>query len=254
MGHPGMIHSQGFRRSSPRLPPDALRLGGRAVLVTGLNVGLGLETAKVLATARGASLVVPGVRSVSRGEEVNRAVFAAAAAASPSGLRHPRLAPRPRELAQPRGQDSETAAVMGPAPLPIVAASVASLGLPPGAEALLLSSERAGAARRPGLLRQGEHARALRALTAAQRALGPRALATRIDLTRANIVVDAVNPGYCRGASHRSDPGAERLSRHFAWSAEHGAWRLADTKLWEETLKLIRREVEGVDLSESEDS
>ncbi|KAK7756865.1 hypothetical protein SLS62_001310 [Diatrype stigma] len=115
-----------------------------------------------------------------------------------------------------------------------------------------------------------------------------RALAARVDGAedRVVVVINALNPGYCRSEFHRADPGAERLGRWVAWSAEQGAWHITDAatrhpdshgqylseqrirpvsrfvlspegkaaqdKLWNETLELFRKEVEGIDLSEFE--
>ncbi|RYP15583.1 hypothetical protein DL765_005621 [Monosporascus sp. GIB2] len=199
----------------PRPLPDSLRLSGKTGLATGSNVGLGLETSKALA-AHGASRVVLGVRSVSKGEEVKRAVIAAAAspvvafagragreldrgldvAVLNAGLKRLTYSAPPAtgHEAHVRTNHLRTALLSMLLLLPplllleplrragspddrriqrrILRAAGGRRGAP-----LVVGRPRqhAGAARRPGLLRRGGHARALRALEAAQRALGPRA-------------------------------------------------------------------------------
>ncbi|RYP69748.1 hypothetical protein DL769_005199 [Monosporascus sp. CRB-8-3] len=254
----------------PRPLPDSLRLDGKTVLVTGSNVGLGLETAKALA-ARGASRVVLGVRSVSKGEEAKRAVVAAAASPSGcdvrvwpldhedwasvvafagravreldrgldvavlnAGLKRLAYSAAPatgheahvqtnhlgtallslllleplRRAARRRGGDGGGGSD-GPARLTIVASSVAFFGLPAGAEALLSSSDGhenvlARLDDPASFGREGAPERY--ALSKLLNVLWARALAARVDPARDGVVVDAVNPGYCRSAFHRADP------------------------------------------------
>ncbi|RYP88169.1 hypothetical protein DL770_004674 [Monosporascus sp. CRB-9-2] len=119
------------------------------------------------------------------------------------------------------------AAAMGPARLTIVASFGAAGGRRGAPFIVGRPRERAGVARRPGLLRQGDHARALRALEAARRAPGPRARGPR-------------RPHARRRRRRRRQPrllpqrvplrrlGAEGLSRHFAWPAEQRAWCMAE--------------------------
>ncbi|KAI1141340.1 NAD(P)-binding protein [Hypoxylon sp. FL0543] len=56
--------------------------------------------------------------------------------------------------------------------------------------------------------------------------LWTRALAARLD--PADVIVNTLNPGYCRSSFHRVDPRAERLSKYIAWSSAEGGYHLTD--------------------------
>ncbi|KAI0101975.1 NAD(P)-binding protein [Hypoxylon sp. NC0597] len=56
--------------------------------------------------------------------------------------------------------------------------------------------------------------------------LWTRALAARLDL--ADIIVNTLNPGYCRSSFHRVDPRAETFSKYLAWSSAEGGYHLTD--------------------------
>ncbi|KAI1776983.1 NAD(P)-binding protein [Hypoxylon cercidicola] len=53
-----------------------------------------------------------------------------------------------------------------------------------------------------------------------------RALAARLD--PADIIVNTLNPGYCRSSFHRVDSRAEAFSKYLAWSSAEGAYHLTD--------------------------
>ncbi|RYO85619.1 hypothetical protein DL766_005408 [Monosporascus sp. MC13-8B] len=246
--------------------PDSLRLEGETVLVTGFNVGLCLDTASALA-ARGASRVVLGVRSVSKGEEAKRAVITAAA--SPSAPPRP-PATRPtsqtnhlstallslllleplRRAARRRGGSGD-----GPARLTIVASSVAFFGLPAGGEAFLSSSDDQGNV----LARLDDPASFGGEGTPERYALSRllNVLWARVDPTaptRAPRGWAGISPGppsRAPGASRTRRSGTRTRVSKFVLSPEG---EKAQKKLWKETLELFWREVEGVDLSEFEDS
>ncbi|XXG96039.1 hypothetical protein Hte_002316 [Hypoxylon texense] len=56
-----------------------------------------------------------------------------------------------------------------------------------------------------------------------------RALAARID--PAEIIVNTLNPGYCRSSFHRVDSRAETFGAYLAWSSAEGAYHLTDAAL-----------------------
>ncbi|OTB14562.1 hypothetical protein K445DRAFT_318970 [Daldinia sp. EC12] len=56
--------------------------------------------------------------------------------------------------------------------------------------------------------------------------LWTRALAARLD--SANIILNTLNPGYCKSAFHRVDASAEWISRFLAWSSAEGGHHLTD--------------------------
>ncbi|KAI1380229.1 NAD(P)-binding protein [Hypoxylon crocopeplum] len=59
--------------------------------------------------------------------------------------------------------------------------------------------------------------------------LWTRALAGHLD--PADVIVNALNPGYCSSSFHRVDPGAEKLSRYLAWGSAEGGYHLTDAAL-----------------------
>ncbi|RYP37330.1 hypothetical protein DL767_002973 [Monosporascus sp. MG133] len=274
----------------PHPLPDSLRLGGTTVLVTGSNMGLGLETAKAL-VAGGASLVVLGVRSVSRGSEAKRGRHRGGSgggepvrvatsrvwprdhedwaslvvfAARDLGRRPRRRRPSTPGLKAPRGQRPPRPPATGPTSRSTTSA--------------LLPEPLRGAARQRGGGADGDGAGSPDDRR--------NVLWARVDLTRENVVADAVNPGYCRSALHRADLGAWCLADAVVGHADgvtplcasgvglRDAGRTAadsclcprvskvvlspegeraQKKLWKETLEFLRRGVEGVDPSEFED-
>ncbi|KAI0169288.1 NAD(P)-binding protein [Hypoxylon sp. FL1284] len=53
-----------------------------------------------------------------------------------------------------------------------------------------------------------------------------RAIAARLD--PAEIIVNTLNPGYCRSSFHRVDPQSESMGKYLAWSSAEGAYHLTD--------------------------
>lgn len=53
-----------------------------------------------------------------------------------------------------------------------------------------------------------------------------RALAARLD--PADIIVNTLNPGYCRSSFHRVDSQAEAFGQYLAWSSAEGAYHVTD--------------------------
>ncbi|KAI1416684.1 NAD(P)-binding protein [Hypoxylon sp. FL1857] len=112
--------------------------------------------------------------------------------------------------------------------------------------------------------------------------LWTRALAARVD--PADVIVNTLNPGYCRSSFHRVDPKAETISKYLAWSSSEGGYHLTDAavrhpdshgaylseqrirpvsgfvssakgkdiqqKLWDETIALFREECPQADTEE----
>ncbi|RYP71193.1 hypothetical protein DL771_004993 [Monosporascus sp. 5C6A] len=259
-----MIHIRGSVHR-PRPLPYSLRVGDKTVLVTGSNAGLGLETAKALA-ACGASLVVLGARSVSRGEEAKRGHHRGGSGGDPGRVRRPRLASSTTTTgpvswrSSPAPPASSTAAS---ASLSSTPGSSASRAAPPGPPATGPTSQ----TNRPGtallsLLPLEPLRRAARqqggggdgpaclttvasfGLPAAAEALlsssdGHENLLARLDdpassgmegTPQARSALEAAQhaPGYYRSLFHRADPDVERLSRRFAWAGGQGAWCIAD--------------------------
>lgn len=56
--------------------------------------------------------------------------------------------------------------------------------------------------------------------------LWTRALAARLDPT--NIILNTLNPGYCKSAFHRVDATAEWVSSFLAWTSAEGGYHLTD--------------------------
>ncbi|KAI0839913.1 NAD(P)-binding protein [Hypoxylon sp. FL0890] len=109
-----------------------------------------------------------------------------------------------------------------------------------------------------------------------------RAIAPRLD--PADVIVNTLNPGYCRSSFHRVDPRAETVSNYLAWSSaevgyhltdavvqhpdSHGAYlseqrirpvskfvsspkgREIQRKLWDETIALFREECPQANIEE----
>lgn len=53
-----------------------------------------------------------------------------------------------------------------------------------------------------------------------------RAIAAHVD--GKELVINALNPGYCSSEFHRADPGADRLGHWVARSTKQGAWHITD--------------------------
>ncbi|KAK6957109.1 hypothetical protein Daesc_002394 [Daldinia eschscholtzii] len=109
--------------------------------------------------------------------------------------------------------------------------------------------------------------------------LWTRALAARLD--SADIILNTLNPGYCKSAFHRVDTSAEWFSKFLAWSSAEGGYHLTDAvvrhpdshgeylseqrirplvsstkgkaaqeKLWDETVAVFKAECPGANIEE----
>ncbi|KAI1825271.1 NAD(P)-binding protein [Xylaria intraflava] len=304
----------------PKPLPANVSLRGKTVLVTGANVGLGLEACQELA-AHGAARIILGVRSVSKGETAKSTILALS----------PNVDVQVWELDQESAKSikafADKAASLDRLDVVILNAGVKVMEFTKskfGHESniqvnhlgtALLSLLLCGPLRRTGAatgsparltivssenhfwvdLKEIKSDNALARMddmaifqkgmvrynsTKLLNVLWMRELSARV---RGNIIINAVNPGFCRSSLHRGDPGgswsAKLLGRTAAQGGHcltdaatqherdgHGAYlseqavtdpssfvlsaegAVAQRKIWDETVQLLQKETPGIDL------
>ncbi|KAI1144404.1 NAD(P)-binding protein [Hypoxylon sp. FL0543] len=315
---PGFLYRQ--LTFKPKPLPKNINLDGKTALVTGANAGLGLEACKELA-AHGLSRIILGVRSISKGEEAKKTILAynpeidvqaweldqesfesvvkfGEKAASLDRLDIVILCAGVKNLEfikSKTGHESHiqvnhlATALLSLLLLGPLKKTAAATGLP--SRLTIVSSENHFWAKlkeinAPNtLLKMDEEetfGKGMDRYNASKllNVLWMRELSAKAGTS---VVVNAVNPGFCRSTLHRSDSSGSSFANIIGWTAEqgghcltdaatqhdrdgHGAYiseqtvkspspfvlspagKSAQTKIWDETIQLLRSEVPGTDL------
>ncbi|KAI1080455.1 NAD(P)-binding protein [Whalleya microplaca] len=316
---PGFLYRQLTFKPKP-LPSD-VRLHGKTALVTGANVGLGLEACKELA-AHGLSRVILGVRSTSKGDaakgeiiannpdidvqvwEVDQESFESIKIFSDRAAALERLdivilnaGVKNMEFFKSKtGHESNVqvnhlgTALLSLLLLGLLKRTATATGLP--ARLTIVTSEnhfwpRLKEIEGPNTLAQMDEkesfGKGMERYNTSKllNVLWMRELSAR---TGDDIIINAVNPGFCKSSLHRSDPsGSSSFANLIGWSTAQGGHCLTDaatqhstdgrgayiseqtvkspssfvlstqgynaqTKIWNETIQLLSNEVPGVDV------
>ncbi|KAI1647503.1 NAD(P)-binding protein [Daldinia loculata] len=316
---PGFLYRQVTFKPKPL--PKSLNLSGKTALVTGGNAGLGFEAAKEL-TSHGLSRIILGVRSVAKGEEAKKTLLTlnpqidvqvwaidqesfesiknfADQAASLDRLDIAILNAGVKSMEYVKSKTGHELNVqvnhLGTALLSLLILgplkrTAAATGSP--SRLTIVSSENhfwvklkeikgpdtLATMDKPETFGKGmDRYNATKLLNV----LWMRELSAKA--AGSNVIIDAVNPGFCQSTLHRTDSSGSSFANLIGWTAAQGghcltdaatqheedgngaymseqsvkspspfvlspAGRSAQTKIWNETIQLLKDEAPGVDL------
>ncbi|KAI0972453.1 NAD(P)-binding protein [Xylaria arbuscula] len=317
----GFLYRQATCKPQPL--PQSVQLHGQTVLVTGANAGLGLEACKELA-AHGAARIILGVRSTQKGEgakqeilaqypdidihvwELDHEVFdsvrnfaSKAAALDRLDIAILNAGVKNLEFTQSKTKHESNVQVnhLGTALLsllllgPLKATATATSSK---TRLTIVSSEnhfwvKFNEVNAPNTLECMDTKESFGSgmdrynATKLLNVLWMRELSTRAG---DNVIINAVNPGFCQSSLHRTDPSGSSFVKLIGWTASqgghcltdaatqhlsdgHGAYiseqtvkspspfvlsaegKAAQTKIWTETIQLLREEAPGIDFLEN---
>ncbi|KAI1413550.1 NAD(P)-binding protein [Hypoxylon sp. FL1857] len=315
---PGFLYRQITFKPKPL--PRSINLKGKTALVTGGNAGLGLEACKELA-AHGLARIILGVRDISKGEEAKKKILAynpeiniqaweldqesfesiktfAEKAAALDRLDIVILSAGVKNLEFIKSKTGHELHVqvnhLGTALLSLLLLgplkkTAATTGSP--SRLTIVSSENHFWAKfkevnAPNTLlemdKKETFGRGMDRYNTSKllNMLWMRELSTKAGTS---VIINAVNPGFCRSTLHRSDSSGSSFANIIGWTAEqgghcltdaatqhdkdgHGAYlseqtvknpspfvlspagKSAQTKIWNETIQLLKEEAPGIDL------
>ncbi|KAI0805847.1 NAD(P)-binding protein [Xylaria sp. FL0064] len=301
---PGFLYRQITFKPKP-LPPS-VKLHGKTALVTGANVGLGLEACKELA-AHGVARIILGTRSLTKGEEAKAEIVS----------QHPDVDVHVWEVDYESFDSVHSfagkAMALDRLDIAILSAGVKSMRFTKSrtghesnvqvnhlGTALLLASKtrltivssenhfwvKLSEINAPNTLEcmdtEESFGKGMDRYNASKllNVLWMRELSARAG---GNVIINAVNPGFCQSSLHRTDSSGSSFSKLIGWTAQQGGHcltdaatqhadngngayiseqavkspspfvlspqgRAAQTKIWTETIELLCKEATGVDL------
>ncbi|KAI0406157.1 NAD(P)-binding protein [Xylaria palmicola] len=315
---PGFLYRQITFKPKP-LPPS-IKLHGKTALVTGANVGLGLEACKELAS-HGVARIILGVRSLTKGEEAKAKIVS----------QHPDVDVHVWELDH---ESFDSVRSFAGKALALDRLDIAILSA--GVKSMRFTKSRTGHESNVQVNHLGTALLSLLLLGPLKATAVTKSVKTRLTIVSSenhfwvkfseinapntlecmdteesfgkgmdrynaskllnvlwmrelsaraggNVIINAVNPGFCQSSLHRTDSSGSSFSQLIGWTAQQGGHcltdaatqhadngngayiseqavkspspfvlspqgRAAQTKIWTETIELLRKEAPGVDL------